>query len=329
MDIDTKENRCWPSLGWIFRPDEFRLEGLSREEATSRWLSGCNEFTQLRIPVTQLGMESPFGATIDSLCGEARRTAEDWGAERAAGIRDGGHWEVRAEDSGERGDLMARSDSDSADDEAEDERVILVSVKPMPQRRLHPPGRASSRRLTWQMVDWREAPVAIQEGERETDPGVGAEAEQIHESDTEHKDLPVEHERWPRLLAERTNRLRNVLHIDGPRDARERLKRFLRTMECHESRLEKVRPTTLGDPVLLIPAQHKAYRTCRLTMFCPADGCTKRMANVSRLMEYLRRDHGVREEDTQDLVRFFIATMLPGRLKVNLQRTNGTQVRGE
>jgi hypothetical protein len=31
------------------------------------------------------------------------------------------HGEVRAEDPGERGDLMARSDSDSADDEAKDE----------------------------------------------------------------------------------------------------------------------------------------------------------------------------------------------------------------
>jgi hypothetical protein len=46
-------------------------------------------------------------------------------------------------------------------------------------------------------------------------------------------------------------------------------------------------------------------------------------------MGHLGRDHGVREEDTQDLVRFFIGTMLPGRLKMNLQRTNGTQVRGE
>jgi hypothetical protein len=49
-----------------------------------------------------------------------------------------GHWEVRAEDPGERGDLMARSDSDSVDDEAEDERVVLVPIKPMPQWRPHP-----------------------------------------------------------------------------------------------------------------------------------------------------------------------------------------------
>jgi hypothetical protein len=64
-------------------------------------------------------------------------------------------------------------------------------------------------------------------------------------------------------------------------------------------------------------------------MFCPVDHRTKRIANVSRLMGRLRRDYGVREEDTQDLVRFFIGMMLPGRLKVNLQRTNGTQVRRE
>jgi hypothetical protein len=49
-----------------------------------------------------------------------------------------GHGEVRAEDPGERGDLMTRLDSDSADDDAEDERVVRVPVKPMPQWRPHP-----------------------------------------------------------------------------------------------------------------------------------------------------------------------------------------------
>jgi hypothetical protein len=132
MIMDMKENRCWPSLGWIFRPDEFRLEGLLREGATGRWLSGCNEFVRSRIPVAQLGMESPFGEIIDGLYREARRTAEDRGEERTAGVRDGGDGEVRAEDPGERGDLMARSDSNPADDEAKDERIVLVPVKPMP-----------------------------------------------------------------------------------------------------------------------------------------------------------------------------------------------------
>jgi hypothetical protein len=136
--MDTKENRCWPSLGGIFPLDEFRLDGLSREGATSRWLSGCNEFTRSRIPVAQLGMGSPFGDIIDGLYREARRTANDRGTEQTAGGRDVDHGKVRAEDPGERGDLMARSDSDSADDEAKDERVILVPVKPMPQWRPRP-----------------------------------------------------------------------------------------------------------------------------------------------------------------------------------------------
>jgi hypothetical protein len=49
-----------------------------------------------------------------------------------------GHGEVRAEDPGEKGDLMARSNLDSADDWAEDERVVLVPVNPMPQWRPRP-----------------------------------------------------------------------------------------------------------------------------------------------------------------------------------------------
>jgi hypothetical protein len=53
-----------------------------------------------------------------------------------------------------------------------------------------------------------------------------------------------------------------VLQADDPRDARERLERFLGTMEGHELQPEEVRPTTLGDLVLSILTQHKAYRIC-------------------------------------------------------------------
>jgi hypothetical protein len=71
-----------------------------------------------------------------------------------------------------------------------------------------------------------------------------------------------------------------VLQADDPREARERLERFMGTMEGHQLRPEEVRPTTLGDPILSILAQHKAYRIYRIKMFCPVDGCTKQIANV-------------------------------------------------
>jgi hypothetical protein len=179
------------------------------------------------------------------------------------------------------------------------------------------------------MEDWGQAPVAIAEDEREADPGIGARAEQIDEPDTEHKDLPVEEDPWPGLLEERMNFLRDGLQADDPRDARERLERFLGTMEGHELRPEEVRPMRLRDPVLSKLAQYKAYRICRTQMFCPADGRTKRIAKASRLMGYLGCDDGATTEDTQDPVRSFIGTIFPGRLKVGLQRTNGTQVHGE
>jgi hypothetical protein len=142
MIMDTRENRCWPSLGCIFRPDEFRLEGLSRTGATGKWLSGCCEFTRSRIPGSQLAMEWHSRDIIDDLYWEARTIAEDWGDERTPGVRDEGHGEVRAEEPRHRGDLMGRSDSHSTNDEAEHERVILVPVKPMPQWRPHSPGHA-------------------------------------------------------------------------------------------------------------------------------------------------------------------------------------------
>jgi hypothetical protein len=79
----------------------------------------------------------------------------------------------------------------------------------------------------------------------------------------EYEDLPVEEDPWPGLLEETMNLLRDALQADDPRDARERLERFLGTMEGHELRPEEVRPTRLGYPVLSILAEHKAYRICR------------------------------------------------------------------
>jgi hypothetical protein len=121
MIMDTKESRYWPGLGRVCPPHEFRLKGLSREGAIGKWLSGCNEFTRSETLVAQLGMESPFREISNSLYREARRTAEDRGTEQTAGGKDVGHGEVRAQDPGERGDLIERSDSDSADDEAQGE----------------------------------------------------------------------------------------------------------------------------------------------------------------------------------------------------------------
>jgi hypothetical protein len=120
----------------------------------------------------------------------------------------------------------------------------------------------------------------------------------------------VKEEPWPGLLEERINILREVLQADGPRDTRERPERLLGTMEDHGLRPEEVRPTTLGDPVLSILAEYMAYRICRPEMFCPVDSCTKGIANVSRLMGQLHRDHGVRQEDTQNLVPLCMGTML-------------------
>jgi hypothetical protein len=70
-----------------------------------------------------------------------------------------------------------------------------------------------------------------------------------------------------RSTQEKMNLLRDLLQVDDPRDARERLERFLGTMEDHQFRREEVRLTTRGDPVLSILAQHKTYRIYRTKSF--------------------------------------------------------------
>jgi hypothetical protein len=102
-----------------------------------------------------------------------------------------GHEEVRAEEPRDKGDLMVRPDSDSTNDEAADERVL--PLRPVPRGGLTP-RLCTTATANVANGDWGEVPIAIAEGEREANPGVGAGAEQRDEPDTEHEDLLVEEE---------------------------------------------------------------------------------------------------------------------------------------
>jgi hypothetical protein len=104
------------------------------------------------------------------------------------------------------------------------------------------------------MEDSGEAPLVIAESERETACGGGAGVELISEPDRQYEDLPVDEEPRPGLLEERMDLPRDLLQADHPSDARQRLERFLETMEGHELRLAEIRPTTCGNPVASILA---------------------------------------------------------------------------
>jgi hypothetical protein len=57
--------------------------------------------------------------------------------------------------------------------------------------------------------------------------------------------------------------LRDMPQADEPRDASERLERFLGTIDGHKFGPEELRPKILRDIVLSTLAQHKAYRISR------------------------------------------------------------------
>jgi uncharacterized C2H2 Zn-finger protein len=86
------------------------------------------------------------------------------------------------------------------------------------------------------------------------------------------------------------------------------------------------REWNLGEPILWLLLHANCPRICRRELFCPMEGCQKRILHIPGLLGHLRKDHGETEEDTKDLVQYFIAKMLPRKLRVALFKMNGTRV---
>jgi hypothetical protein len=298
----------WPTMEDIFPITNYRLKPLTIEEARFLWCEGCETRLQGQVPGRRLIHNSPLQAVID-------------GFERI------GRGEVEEEREGEAGTgtgtgggicRLASEYTESSDEEVEGEGEVVqlprrVEVPrreppPFPRFRPRPPNR-----------DTRAAQIA-----KEIERARRALAEEV---DTEHEELPAEPGGEARILLEEGVRaLVHIMKKDDVHEVAEGLEEFLRIQEEAEGGMPR-REDSLEEPIVELLVRNKSWRICRGETFCPSIGCDTRVHRKERLATHLIHEHGVTKERTQDMMRFYIDTMMTGITEVCLSKPDGTEVR--
>jgi hypothetical protein len=120
-------------------------------------------------------------------------------------------------------------------------------------------------------------------------------------------------------IVERMNELRELFiteELEGEeREPRlERLERLLRRFQEAEIPIDQCAHVTLQDPLLLLLAQLRRFRIGRQTFFCPEESCRARaLTSPGEMTLHIQREHGALKQETEDMVRYFIARFLPRR----------------
>jgi hypothetical protein len=90
-------------------------------------------------------------------------------------------------------------------------------------------------------------------------------------------------------------------------------------------------PVSLEDPILLLLAQHRSFRICRNTFFCPEEGChpNREIKTLGRLAIHMQVIHGASKSETTDMVKYIISRFLPGPIDPIVPNRKGERVEGE
>jgi hypothetical protein len=107
------------------------------------------------------------------------------------------------------------------------------------------------------------------------------------------------------------------------------LETLLSSFEKAEIPLDKLVEPSLEDPVLLLLAQHWSFRICRRDFFCPEENCRPKwpITTLGKLISHLKLVHRVGEEETADMVRYFLMKLLPGETEAVITAQDGQRVK--
>jgi hypothetical protein len=87
---------------------------------------------------------------------------------------------------------------------------------------------------------------------------------------------------------------------------------------------------SLQDQLLFLLAQHRSFRICRNTFFCPEENTGPRtIRSLGEMALHMQREHGPSKQETEDMVRYMIARFLPSPIKVEVKTTQGTSAKGQ
>jgi hypothetical protein len=105
----------------------------------------------------------------------------------------------------------------------------------------------------------------------------------------------------------------------------EKLESLLHEFAADEISPDQFAEVSLASPVLLLLAQHRSFKICRKELFCPEENfrLRKKIKTIGKLATHLVLEHGVAQEETIDMVRYFISKMLPGPIKALITTRTG------
>jgi hypothetical protein len=110
-----------------------------------------------------------------------------------------------------------------------------------------------------------------------------------------------------------------------------RLEGLLESSAAHDVPPDRHIGVSLGDPLVLLLAQHRSVRIGRTDPFCPDEGCpsTRKVGTIQQLSAYLHRECNVPMTETMDMVEYFIAQMLPRAIRPVLTKRGNCVARQE
>jgi hypothetical protein len=120
------------------------------------------------------------------------------------------------------------------------------------------------------------------------------------------------------LLRDRTQELIAIVHASDLTTAEQQLESFLSALAREPIPESDKIPVTLDIPLIYALIQSKAYHIFRKDIFCPIQGCTRKMKTIHALSSHLHSKHYFEHQHCTDIIQFFIGQMFEGQLQTIL-----------
>jgi hypothetical protein len=324
----------WPTAAGIFfqqgAPTRVEVMAIDREVADRVWKSSERMLTEEILGDVRILPGTP----LEGLLHRLRRRAS---AQTSAETSEYERFESR----------VRRSEGDAMDEAEVAEMQPAIEqrpLKPLPPFRPRHPANQRGNVGRREMEARREAVIG---GEAEAEAGAEIELE----ADTEHEmqnemEIDVVFERRGEIHGEIVRRMDSLAAIlkgthrngadrgEGQANALnqgEELEALLDSFMEDEVSPEHLAHVSLEDPILLLLAQHRSFRICRRELFCPDEKChpSKPIRNVRQLAAHMQTMHGASQEETADMINYFIGMLLPEVIEPVITTCGGATVGGK
>jgi hypothetical protein len=127
-------------------------------------------------------------------------------------------------------------------------------------------------------------------------------------------------------LRQRMNKLAKILSTEDLQQSMAELFSYINEITADAANRIDEHRVAMTDPVLCLLAQGNLARITGSNTFCPYDGCTSQLKNVSNLMTHLRKHHSDPPESACDLIRFYLEKLSGRPMKVKLRNKRNEPV---